>query len=219
MLKAILERTCQTSRDSWEISKKFEPSVPKNKWRVSTKGRDAAQSSQFKGKETMAVELSGKAPPKQKRSSASNNQEFKFLPRQYSFKDKQVETIFHLLNKGNKIKLPEVRWPEEMGRRNDPSYYLFYRMVHHPTSRYFILKDKIQALADTRVLTFKSEQKKVPANMMTLNFETFRRWQSKTNWPQSLKPDWILSTQWWKSRKLRASFRWRQNLERSCGSI
>ena len=87
----------------------FEPSVPKNKWGVDSKRRDAAQSSQSKGKETMIVELSGKALAKKKRSSASNNQEFKFLPRQYSFKDEQVVTIFHLLNKRNNLKLREVR--------------------------------------------------------------------------------------------------------------
>jgi len=49
----------------------------------------------------------------------------------------------------------------------------FYRMVHHPTSRCFVLKDKIQVLVGTRVLTLKSEQKKVTVNMMTLNFGTF----------------------------------------------
>jgi len=90
-------------------TKRFELSVPKNKWGVCTKGHNAAQSSQSKGKETMAVEFSGEAPPKQKRSGARNNQEFKFSPRQYYFKDEQVVTIFHLLNKGNKLKLPEVR--------------------------------------------------------------------------------------------------------------
>ena len=62
-------------------AKKFESSVPKNKWGVGTKGRDTAQSSQSKGKEMMVVELSGEAPLKQKKSSASNNQEFKFLSR------------------------------------------------------------------------------------------------------------------------------------------
>jgi len=41
-------------------------------------------------------------------------------------------------------------------------------MVHHPTSRCFALKDKIQALVDAGVLTLKSEQKKVTANMVTL---------------------------------------------------
>jgi len=40
-----------------KLAKKFEPSGPKSKWEVNTKGRDAAQSSQSKGKETMAVEL------------------------------------------------------------------------------------------------------------------------------------------------------------------
>jgi len=43
------------------LAKKFDPSVPKNKWVVNTKGCDAAQSSQSKRKETMAVKQSGKA--------------------------------------------------------------------------------------------------------------------------------------------------------------
>ena len=38
-------------------------------------------------------------------------------------------------------------------------------MVHHPTNKCFVLKDKIQAL-----VTLKSEQKKVTANMVTLEF-------------------------------------------------
>ena len=46
-------------------------------------------------------------------------------------------------------------------------------MIHHPTSRCYVLKDKIQALIDTGVLTLKSEQKKVTTNMVTLNFGTF----------------------------------------------
>jgi len=46
-------------------------------------------------------------------------------------------------------------------------------MVHHPTSKYFVLKDKIQALVDARVLILKSEQKKVTANMVTPHFGTF----------------------------------------------
>jgi len=64
---------------------------------MNNKGRsELAQSSQAKGKEAMSVELSGDAPPKTKKSNV-NNQEFKFPPKQYSFKDEQVATIFHLL--------------------------------------------------------------------------------------------------------------------------
>ena len=84
-------------------AKNFEPSVPKNKWRVNTKGWDAAQSSQPKGKKTLAVELSGT------KNNISGNQEFKFPPKVYSFKDEQVVAIFHLLYKGNKLKLPEAQ--------------------------------------------------------------------------------------------------------------
>jgi len=69
----------------------------------------------------MAVELSEEAPPKQKRSDASNNQEFKFSPRQYSFKDDQMVTIFHLLNKGNKLKLLTVWQPENWGIQMIPT--------------------------------------------------------------------------------------------------
>jgi len=99
--------------------------------------------------------------------------EFKFPPKQYSFKDEQVVTIFLLLQKSGKLNLPEVRRPNKVGRTNDPNYCLFHKMVHHPTNKCFILKDKIQALVDAGVLTLKSEHKKVTLNMVTLEFGTF----------------------------------------------
>ena len=117
----------------------------------------------------MSVELSGDIQSKAKKSGF-NNQESKFPPKQYSFKDEQVVTIFHLLHKGNKLKLPDARRPNEVGRTNDPNYCLFHRMIHHPTDKCFVLKDKIQALVEAGVLTLKSEQKKVTANMVTLEF-------------------------------------------------
>ena len=95
----------------------------------------------------MAVELSVMAQPKQK-NNTNGNQEFKFPPKIYSFKEEQVVAILYLLHKGNKLKLPEARRPNEVGRTNDPNYYLFHRMVYHPTSRCYVLKDKIQALVD-----------------------------------------------------------------------
>ena len=45
-------------------------------------------------------------------------------------------------------------------------------MVHHPTNKCFVLKEKIQALIDTGVLTLKLEHKKVTANIVTLEFGT-----------------------------------------------
>ena len=45
--------------------------------------------------------------------------------------------------------------------------------MHHPTNKCFVLKDKIQALVDAGVLILKSKEKKVTANMVTLNFGTF----------------------------------------------
>jgi len=50
------------------------------------KERVPAQSSQSKGKKTMAVKLSVMAQPKQK-NNTNGNQEFKFPPKMYSFKE------------------------------------------------------------------------------------------------------------------------------------
>ena len=86
--------------------------------------------------------------------------EIKEYQRQYFFKDEYMVTPFCLLNKGNKLKLPEARCPDEVGRTNVPNYYLFHRMVHYRTCRCNVLKDKIQALIETGVLTLKSEHKK-----------------------------------------------------------
>jgi len=119
----------------------------------------------------MVAELSGEAQPKQK-SDANDNQKFKFLQKVCFFKDEQV-TIFHLLHKGNMLKLPKVQHSNEVGCTNDLNYCFIHRMVPHPTSRCFVLNDKIQALIDVGVLTLKLEQKKVIANMVTLNFGTF----------------------------------------------
>jgi len=68
--------------------------------------------------------------------------------------------LFTLLQKGDKLKLSEVQRPNKVGRTNDPNYCLFYRMVHHPTNKCFILKNKIQGLIDAGVLILKLEQKK-----------------------------------------------------------
>ena len=94
----------------------------------------------------MSVELSRDVQSKAKKSGF-NSQESKFPPKQYSFKDEQVVTIFHLLHKENKLKLPDARRPNEIGRTNDPNYCL----------KCFVLKDRIQALVDTGVLTLKLE--------------------------------------------------------------
>ena len=105
----------------------------------------------------LVVNVSGKT--QSMKGNSNRTSEFKFSQKQYSFKDEQVVTIFHLLNKGNKLNLPEVQCTDEVGHTNDSNYCLFHRMVHHPTSRCFSLNDKIQALIETSVLTLKSRPK------------------------------------------------------------
>ena len=101
------------------------------------------------------MEVSGEIQSKKDNSNRTLDYQ-----RQYYFVDKHVVIIFHLLKKGNKLKLPEARHPDEVGRTNDPNYYLFHRMINHPTSRCNVFKNKIQALIKADVLTLKSGQKR-----------------------------------------------------------
>jgi len=73
--------------------------------------------------------------------------------------------LFKLLNKSNRLKLPEARRLDEVGKTDNPNYCLYHRMLGHPTKSYYIFKDILQALTDAKVLKLHSEQKKVTANM------------------------------------------------------
>jgi len=83
----------------------------------------------------------------------------------YSFKDEHVVSLFKLLQKSNRLKLSEIRFPEEVGKTDDPNYCLYHRMLGHPTTNCYIFKDILHALIDAQVLKLRLEQKKVTANM------------------------------------------------------
>ena len=83
----------------------------------------------------------------------------------YSFKDEHVVSLFKLVQKSNKLKLLDIRQPEDVGKTDDPSYCLYHRMLGHPTKNYYIFKDVHQALIDAKVFKLRPYQKKVTANM------------------------------------------------------
>jgi len=62
-----------------------------------------------------------------------------------------------LLQKSNRLKLPEIRRPEEVGKTEDPNYCLYHRMLEYPTKSYCIFKDVLQALIDAEVLKLHPE--------------------------------------------------------------
>ena len=70
----------------------------------------------------------------------------------YSFQDEHVTFLFKLLQKSNKLKLPEVRRPNEIGKTDDPNYCLYNRMFGHSTKNWYIFKDVLQALISADVL-------------------------------------------------------------------
>src|SRR3954469_13806957 len=70
-----------------------------------------------------------------------------------------------MLSKGEQLKLPEPRNPEEVGKTDDPRYCLYHRALGHPTKSCWSLKDKLQALVDAGALRLETEQKTTTANM------------------------------------------------------
>src|SRR5438270_2940398 len=70
-----------------------------------------------------------------------------------------------MLNKGGQLKLPEPRNPEDVGKTDDPRYYLYHRALGHPTMSCWSLKDKLQVLVDAGARRLKTEQKTATSNM------------------------------------------------------
>ena len=98
-----------------------------------------------------------KSPPKTKsvRGGMASGQ-----PRgnkSYSFKDEHVVSLFKFFQKSNRFKLLEIRCPEKVGKMEDPNYYLYYRILGHPTKNCYIFKDVLQALIDAEVLKLRPE--------------------------------------------------------------
>ena len=86
---------------------------------------------QLKRKDTLATETKSPIKPQPTRGGSSSSQ--LRANRQYSFKDEHVDSLFKLLNKSNRLKLPEARRPEKVGKTDNPNYCLYHRMLRHPT--------------------------------------------------------------------------------------
>ena len=89
-------------------------------------------------RDTLATEV--KSPSKPKPARGNNSSEQVRANKQYSFKDEHVVSLFKLLHKSNKLKVPEVRCLEKMGKTHDPNYCLYHRMLR-PTKSCYIFKN------------------------------------------------------------------------------
>ena len=64
----------------------------------------------------------------------------------YSFHNDDVEEIFNELMKGKAIQLPEPKRPSEVDKIDDPKYCHYHRIISHPLSECYILKNIIQKM-------------------------------------------------------------------------
>ena len=89
--------------------------------------RTPNQSSRSKGKDTLATETMSSAKPQPARENTTSGQVR--TNKQYSFKEEHVVSLFKLLYKSNKLKFPEIKRSEEVGKVDDPNYCLYHRML------------------------------------------------------------------------------------------
>ena len=87
--------------------------------------RTTEVSFQSKQKDTLAAETKSPVKPQPTRGGGSPSQPR--ASRQYFFKDEHVNLLFKLLNKSNRLKLPKVRRPKEVGKTDNPNYCLYHR--------------------------------------------------------------------------------------------
>ena len=59
------------------------------------------------------------------------------------------------------IQLSEIKFPDEANKTNHPQYCAYHRGINHPTRDCYVLKDKLQALTEVRVLRVYKDKKKV----------------------------------------------------------
>ena len=114
-------------------------------------------SSQPKRRDTLATEVKSPSKTQLVRGRMASGQAR--ANKLYSFKDEHVVSLFKLLQKSNRLNLLEIRRPKEVGKSTGPNYYLYNRMLGHPTKNWYIFKDVLQVLIDVEVLKLHLEQK------------------------------------------------------------
>ena len=125
--------------------------------------RTPESSSQPRKRDTLAKEA--KSPSKTQSVRGGMTHDQARVNKLCSFKDEHMVSLFKLLQKSNKLKLSEIRRPEEVEKTDDPSYYLYHRMLGHLIQNCHIFKDVLHALIDAEVFKLCPEQKKVTTNM------------------------------------------------------
>ena len=68
----------------------------------------------------------------------------------YPFSDSDVAAMLDDLLDKKVIELPEFKHPKEMNYVNDPRYCKYHRIVSHPVSKCFVLKELIMKQAQQR---------------------------------------------------------------------
>ncbi|XP_024199875.1 uncharacterized protein LOC112203083 [Rosa chinensis] len=78
----------------------------------------------------------------------------------YSFDDDDVEQIFSELYKAKEIELPEPKRPTDVNKTKNREFCRYHRIVSHPTSDCFILKNIIQEMINNKEIEVETSSPK-----------------------------------------------------------
>ena len=90
--------------------------------------------------------------------------------KEYPFLDFDVSEIFDELLELNFIELPEMKWPDEAEKVNDPNYCKYHRLVSHPFEKYFVFKDRVMWLVREEKIVLDDE--KASSNQISITFDS-----------------------------------------------
>ena len=105
----------------------------------------------------------GKAREPQKKLTLKERKEVK-----YSFDDDDVDQIFDELLKAKAIRLPEPKRPNEVDMTNDPNYCRYHRIVSHPLTDCYIVKNIIEGMIKRKEIEIDSSLGKAATNTTSL---------------------------------------------------
>ena len=88
----------------------------------------------------------------------------------YPFPDEDVPNILEQLLQLKLIELPECKWPEDIGKVDDPNYCKYHRIIGHLIQKCFVFKEQIMKLAKENKIDLNFD-KVVGSNNVTVAYD------------------------------------------------
>ena len=104
----------------------------------------------------------------------------------YPFPDEDVSNMLEQLLQLKLIELPECKWPEDIGKVDDPNYCKYHRIIGHPIQKCFVFKEQIIKLAKENKIDLNFDEV-VGSNNVTVAYDILPTLKQGANTNQAHK--------------------------------